>query len=112
MVLKKKPTKKVAVVKGRETSREVEMEVENVNVQDGVNPRSKLGTQAQVGKAVIGLSLGATLNMGDYQSARIDVFIQRTVEDDEDIIRDEMERISETLHDELARQSALLSDDE
>ena len=112
-IKKKTPTKKVAITKGKdkEVVREVEMSVsENREVQDGANPKSKLGGGAHPGHAVVGLSKGVTLNMGDFQSARIDVFIQRTVVDDDDTIRDTLVEIDEILQDEIERQSALLDD--
>ena len=108
--VKKRPTKKLAVSKSGAISREVEVEV-NPNVQDGVSPRSKLGGATPEGYATVGLSLGCTLNMGDYQSARIDVFIQRNVPDTEEHIKDGIEEISEMLHSELERQSAILMED-
>lgn len=110
MVVRKKPIKKVAVTKPGEDAREVEMEV-NPSVQDGVSPRSKLGGKTEPGKATIGLSIGATLNMGDYQSARIDVFIQRNVDDTEEAIKDGLDEISVLLHSEIERQSAILMDE-
>lgn len=112
MVIKKPRTKKIDVKKSGETVREVEVPVsDNPELQDGVQPRSKVGTVAPPGTATVGLSLGCTLNMGDFQSARIDVFIQRNVADNEETIKDTMEEISDLLHGELERQSAILMDD-
>lgn len=83
-------------------------------IQDGVMPTNvKYKESPPLGYATIGLALGCTLNVGDYQSARIDVFIQRNVKDDDEVIRDEYQHMSEMLQIELERQSAfLLGDDE
>lgn len=111
--ISKKPTvatKKVAVTKGKEKVREIEIPIsDNKEIQDGVPPKSKL-TNAPKGYASISLNIGCTLNMGDFQSARIDVFIQRNVVDTEETIKDGMNDISDILHDELARQSDLLGE--
>lgn len=110
-IKKVRPTKKVPVTKdkGQTVVREVEMEVaENREIQDGVMSNSKLGGTAQRGKATVGLSLGMTLNMGDYQSARVDVFIQREVEDTDGTIDEGLHDISDKLHEELERQASLL----
>ena len=112
MTVKKRPIKKVPITKSGSTVREVEMEVSNnPEIQDGVSPRSKTASKVPEGFATVGLSLGCTLNMGDFQSARIDVFIQRTVPDTDEHIKDGIEEISEMLHSELERQSAILMDE-
>lgn len=104
-------TKKVAVTNKGETVREIEIPIsDNREIQDGVSPRGKLGSKAVEGKAIVGLSKGVTLNMGDFQSARIDVFIQRTVTDDEQVLRDTLLEIDEVLQDEIERQSSLLEE--
>lgn len=104
--------KKIAVNKGGKLDREVDIPLsDNPEIQDGVNPRSKLGKATPEGQATVGLSVGATLNMGDFQSARIDVFIQRSVPDNEEAIKDGLDEISELLHSEIERQSAILMDD-
>jgi hypothetical protein len=79
--------------------------------QDGIQPTNvKLKEKPPEGFATIGLAKGVTLNMGEYQSARIDVFIQRNVKDDDAVILDEINKISEMLNAELERQSAELDD--
>ena len=80
-------------------------------IQDGVMPTNvKYKEKPPLGYATIGLALGATINVGDYQSARIDVLIQRNVKDDDEVIRDEYKNMSEMLQTELERQSAILLD--
>jgi hypothetical protein len=119
VAIKKKvttPTKKVAVTKGKEKTvvKEVEMPVNDVReLQDGIMPtNSKVKDKPPVGYATVGLNLGATLNMGDFQSARIDVFVQRNVVDTDEAIKDEFANLSELLQAEIQRQSALLDGDE
>lgn len=102
--------KKRITVGNKSESKEVEIPVtDNKEIQDGVQPRSKLGNSPHEGLAVVGSSLGVTLNMGDYQSARIDVFVQRTVKDDDEVILDTFQEIQEMLQDEIERQSSLIS---
>ena len=111
VIKKKKPLakKKAITVGNRESSRDVEIPVtDNKEIQDGNSPRSKLGGGAHPGLAVVGIGKGITLNMGDYQSARIDVFIQRTVEDDNEVIQATILEIDELLQEEIERQSELL----
>ena len=112
MVIKKRKntgTKKVSITNKGVKVREVEIPIsDNREIQDGVSPKSKLGNGAHEGLAVVGFSKGVTLNMDNYESARIDVFIQRTVVDDDEVIRDTILEIDEILQDEIERQSALL----
>lgn len=82
----------------------------NHEIQDGTNPKGKHLTNVPEGKATVGLSVGITLNMGDYQSARIDVFMQRNVDDDEVSIKDALTEISDLLHEEIERQATILED--
>lgn len=112
-VKKNVPTKKVAITKGKEKVREVEMPVSDIpELQDGIMPtNSKVKDKPPVGYATIGASLGATINVGDYQSARIDVFIQRNVVDNDSVIRDEYTKITDMLQKEIERQSAILLDE-
>lgn len=103
----KAPKKKVPVKENRVETREVDVTT-NPNIEDGVSPRSKLGKATPKGKALIGLSLGVTLNMGDFESARVDVFIQRNVDDDDESIQEGLADISELIHDELQKQALQL----
>ena len=103
-------TKKVEVKNGEPK----EIPISDIaEIQDGVMPTNvKYKEKPPLGYATIGLALGCTLNVGDYQSARVDVFIQRNVKDDDDVIRDEYKKISEMLQVELERQAALIYHDE
>lgn len=106
-------TKKVAITSGKKVVREEEIPVSDVaELQDGIQPtNTKLKDKPPVGYATVGMALGATINVGDYQSARIDVFIQRNVVDDDAVIQDAYNDISEVLQNEIQRQSAILLDE-
>lgn len=108
-MVKKKPTKKLAITKGKKTEREIEIPIGNPEVQDGINPKGKVSANVPLGYVTIGTQIGATINMGDFQSARIDVFIQRNVEDNDESIQEGLDDISDKLHEELSRQSELLA---
>lgn len=111
-VTKKKKTKTVPVMDGKKLKKEVKIPIsDNREVQDGITSKGKVSNVVPVGYAGIGLQLGATINLGDFQSARIDVFIQRNVEDTNESIEAGLEEISDILHEELARQADLLSED-
>jgi hypothetical protein len=111
--IKKKPK---AVVKTKKVnSKHVDKEIpvsEERDVQDGImHTNTKVKEKPPEGYATVGLALGATLNVGDYQSARIDVFIQRNVKDEDEVIETEYIKMGETLQKEIERQSAILLDD-
>lgn len=114
-VAPKKPqtrTKKVPIMDGKKVVKEVEMPISDIaEMQDGVMPTVPKQNAPQ-GYASVSLAIGCTLNMGDYQSARIDAFIQRNVPDTDEDIRDAYSKIGDMLHSELERQSAILMDDE
>jgi hypothetical protein len=52
---------------------------------------------------VVGLNIGATLNMGDYESLRIDCWLSDTVKPGESI-EDAYERIGAIVNEQLAIQ--------
>jgi hypothetical protein len=113
--IKASKAKKVSVTKGKdkEVTKEVNIPTTDVaEIQDGVQPKKRPVEQTPEGYATIAYGLGATINMGDFQSARIDVFIQRNVKDDDAVIQDEFKNISELLQTEIERQSAILMGDE
>lgn len=105
--VKRSPKKAVPIKQNREEVREVDVTT-NPNIEDGVSPRSKLGKATPQGKALIGLSLGVTMNMGDFESARVDVFIQRNVDDDDDSIKEGLAELSELIHEEIQNQALQL----
>lgn len=103
-------TKKVEVKSQGSKAREIEIPVsDNTEIQDGVQPKGNMNFNQSSDVAIVGLSLGATINMGDFQSARVDVFIQRPVANNDEAILQAQENIAEILHDELQRQSELIS---
>lgn len=108
---KAKKTKNLEVTSGKKIVKEKEIPINKKGAQDGVLPHSKVSKTVPEGFATVGLQIGATINMGDFQSARIDVFMQRNVPDTHDEILEGYEEISEILHEELARQSSLLADE-
>lgn len=111
---KSKPkSKKVAITSGKTTTGEVSVDIaDNRELQDGIQPTNvKLKDKPPQGYVTIGNAVGVTLNMGDYQSARIDVFIQRNVPDNNTSIKEGFEEINELLMDEVQRQSSLLDEE-
>ena len=114
--LPKPKAKKVTVDRAGEKGYDVEIPVEDEEIQDGdmLNQMKADMTKIpqQTGFATVGLSLGATINMGDYQSARVDCFIIRNVPDNDKTISKAYTDISRKLSDELSRQIEMLSDNE
>lgn len=53
------------------------------------------------GKAIVGLSKGLTINLGGYESARINCWISKISNDDETSIMDSLVQISEMLDEQL-----------
>lgn len=63
------------------------------------------------GQCIVGLTKGVTINLGNYQSARIDCSITRVVEDSDNVIMDELINISELLDEQLSYESEQLQED-
>lgn len=106
-------TRKVEVTNPqKEVIKEVEVPIKNAEVKDGVFP-SHLGTSKSVinGYATVGLSNGVTLNVGNYESARIDCFIQRTVEDTPENIKDTFGEMHKLIQEEIEHQASYLIED-
>lgn len=55
----------------------------------------------QEGKAIVGLSKGLTINLQNYESARINCWISRVSDDDEVSVMDTLVQISEMLDEQL-----------
>lgn len=85
-------------------------EVQNGDILNAQKP-SNSRTVPPDGHVTIGLSLGATLNVGDYQSARVDVFMIRNVPDTPEDIDQNYSEMGKRLTDEMVRQSALVQKD-
>lgn len=75
--------------------------VEKKSVVEGT-PNTRIIHNGEDGKAIISLSIGATINMGNYESARVDLAMQIKVE--EDNVEEGFEHMSELLHEELDKQ--------
>lgn len=95
--------------------REVDTSGGDPEIQDGHMRTSRTSTMSTVpadtGFCTVGLQLGATINMGEYNSARIDAFITRNVPDNDRSISQAIEQIGKKLQTEVSRQADLLSED-
>ena len=61
------------------------------------------------GNTVVGVSIGSTLNMGDYQSLRTDVWLSDTVNDGE-TVEQAYERVTKVVNDTLQEIVSTFSD--
>lgn len=107
-------TKEVDIIKDKKVVRKKKINVsDRAEVLDGVYPTSnKLQKQPPEGYATVGMGIGATINMGDYESARVDVFIQRNVKDDDRVLQDAYRDMGELLNNELQEQVSQLVDED
>ena len=55
----------------------------------------------QEGKSIVGLSKGLTINLQNYESARIDCWISKVTNDDEVSVMDTLVQISEMIDEQL-----------
>jgi hypothetical protein len=53
------------------------------------------------GKSIVGLSKGLTINLGNYESARVSCWISRVANDNEKDIMDNLVQISEMLDEQI-----------
>lgn len=67
----------------------------------GGNMREVLMRTPPDGFVTIGLSKGVTLNMGNYQSARIDAFLIKNVPNNEEAIEEGFNKIADVLDERL-----------
>lgn len=131
MILLKRPQpvrKKVASAKPAKPKRTTEVKSNNQvvvrevdtsggdpEIQDGDMRTTRTSTMSTVpantGYCTVGLQLGATINMGDYNSARIDAFITRNVPDNDASISKAIDEIGRKLQIEVSRQAELLSEE-
>jgi hypothetical protein len=116
---KKKPLKKTKAVdikEGKLKVGEQDVTINDPEVQDGDTMtalrKSLQETKKQSNLATVGLSMGVTLNVGDYQSARVDLFISRNVPDNEKSIDKAIDEISTKILAEIENQTAQLLGDE
>lgn len=54
-----------------------------------------------MGQTTVGLSKGLTINLGNYESARINCWISRTVKDDEKVVMDTLADISQLIDEQI-----------
>ncbi|MMZ46496.1 hypothetical protein D1872_81130 [compost metagenome] len=106
-------TKSVSITNGKDTVREVDIPVsDNPEIRDGdmlnAAKAEMMRVPSNTGFATVGLGFGATINMGDYESARIDAFIIRNVPDNPTSIKKAMNEIQTLLAKEIERQHGLL----
>lgn len=98
--LKKKASDSVeAIFKNVDKEEKVIEKGTHVSNLDKTTPH----TDSQVGivtPKTIGISKGVTLNMGDFQSLRVDVWLSDSVEDDERI-EDAFKRVNDVLDEQL-----------
>lgn|SRR3712207_2419047 len=63
------------------------------------------------GQAIVGLTKGCKINMGNYQSAKIDVWISRVCKDEDKAIMDNLADISIMLDEQLEFEQSKLMED-
>jgi hypothetical protein len=85
----------------KETIKEKGTESEN-----DVNPAGALPE----GKSTVGLSKGITINLGNYESARINCWISRTVNEDEKSVMDALADISTMIDEQIEFESQEIID--
>lgn len=64
----------------------------------------------QEGKSIVGLSKGLTINLGNFESARINCWISRVSNDDETEIMDNLVQISDMLDEQIQYEVDELTD--
>ena len=69
-------------------------------------------SQLPEGKAIVGLSKGYTINLGGYESARINCWISRTSADNEIAIMNNMAEISNLLDEQLEFEISELKEED
>lgn len=74
-------------------------------VSDHVVKQGSRNNTLVAGEVRVGMSKGATLNMGNYQSARIDFWMERVVEDTQHSVNKAYADMTQEL-DELIEQEA------
>jgi hypothetical protein len=80
-----------------------------LEVADRVQPQTVLKEDT----TLVGLSKGTTINMGNYQSARIDCWVVRACRNDEDTVMKNLGDMSLLIDDQINYESeALKMDDE
>lgn len=78
-----------------ETLKDKEVKGEQERTDSGYN------TYIPKGRRNIGLSKGLTINLGNYESARIDCFMSMSVEDTEDKVLDGLMKMSQEIDEQI-----------
>lgn len=76
-----------------------------VEDSDTVDDSRNIAGALPEGKATVGLSKGVTLNLGNYQSARISCWISRTVNEDDKTVMDTLADISQLIDEQIEFES-------
>jgi hypothetical protein len=117
----KKPMPKKQGVKPKDHSNEgvnVSVEVTNnlektTKVKKGVmneEPENNPTSSIRAGQAIVGLSKGYSINLGNYESAKVSCWISRVSNDDETAIMDNLAEISGLLDEQLEFEIAELGE--
>jgi hypothetical protein len=69
------------------------------------------GSTIQMGQCRIGIAKGATINVGNFQSARNDVWMEKVTEDNEHDINSAVVEIAELLDEILQEESDKLGEE-
>lgn len=113
-----KGTGKAKPVEHKEVNSSVVVEKNNYGVKEVIkekgtditepedSPNSNPATALPMGHTTIGISKGLTLNLGSYQSARINCWISKTIgSDDEKSIMDALADISQLIDEQIEFES-------
>lgn len=102
------PEVKVSVTKEKR-NRDGSKDVTQVKGQDMPNEDNPIST-LKAGTALVGCSKGYTINLGGYESARIQCWITKTSKDDETSIMQTFSDISEMLDNQLEFETSELNE--
>lgn len=108
---KKLPLKKQVSEKSvdhPEVKKAVTIEKSNYGVKETIaekgtqeEPEASSANRVPVGKAEVGLSKGITINLGNYESARINCWITRIVNDDDTEMMNSLAELSGLIDEQI-----------
>lgn len=102
-MIKKKPLKSgsaVSVDKLNKTTGKKEITMEKGNMAE-VNDRTLPQSMLPLNKSLVGISKGLTLNLGSYQSARIDCWMLDMCDSDDKAKMDKLAEMSQMLDEQI-----------
>ena len=105
----KKLTKKPLKTQAEENAQVTKVTSKNQEVLKKGVPNDHSRRLDNSGNTVVGVSIGSTLNMGDYQSLRTDVWLSDTVNDGE-TVEQAYERVTKIVNDTLQEIVSTFSD--